>query len=100
MATSSRRSPATRRFPPYAGSPACSGVIRARRELRKSRISARRSIVDMSPTLGRAGGGEGGPGSTRNDCDSHTGPHHGGLDDMRATYLYGAGDVRVTDVPD
>jgi alpha-L-rhamnosidase len=45
-ATSSRRRPATRRAPASGEtfSPACSGVIRARREVRKSRISARRSI--------------------------------------------------------
>ena len=43
MATSSRRRPATRRLPPKAGSPACSGVMRARRDVRNSRISRRLS---------------------------------------------------------
>src|SRR3954470_1800684 len=38
--TSSRRRPFTRRFaPPYAGRPACSGVMRARRVVRNSRMS-------------------------------------------------------------
>ncbi len=41
-ATSSRRSPFTRRLlPPYAGRPACSGVMRARRETRNSRTCDR-----------------------------------------------------------
>src|SRR3954454_15809762 len=51
IATSSRRSPFTRRLPPYAGKPACWGVRRARRVLRKSRISARRSISPTPPTV-------------------------------------------------
>jgi hypothetical protein len=38
-ATSSRRSPGTRRWPPKVRSPACSGVIFARLEVRNSRIS-------------------------------------------------------------
>ncbi len=43
-ATSSRRRPETRRrSPPYTGSPACPGLILARRVLRNSRISPRMS---------------------------------------------------------
>src|SRR4051812_28762381 len=49
-ATSSRRSPATRRRPPPGSSPACSGVIRARRLARKSRMSER---LSTSSTVGR-----------------------------------------------
>src|SRR3954468_2650547 len=44
MAASSRRRAGTRRGVPYAGSPACSGVMRARRLVRKSRVSLRRSM--------------------------------------------------------
>lgn len=43
--TSSRRRPDTRRLPPCAGRPACPGVTRARRELRNSFTSARRSVI-------------------------------------------------------
>ncbi|MEU4768448.1 hypothetical protein AB0H12_34880 [Actinosynnema sp. NPDC023794] len=48
-ATSSRRSPFTRRLPPYTGKPAWSGVMRARHELRNSRTSARWSGRPTSP---------------------------------------------------
>src|SRR6478735_4919602 len=50
MATSSRRRPLTRRLPPYAGSPASSGVSLARREARNFRTS---SLFVMAPTLRR-----------------------------------------------
>src|SRR6266480_1481934 len=55
-ATSSRRSPGTRRRPP-AGSPTCSGVSLARRVARKSRISVLLSTVSTlraSAPLGRS----------------------------------------------
>lgn len=48
MATSSRRSPFTRRLWPYAGRLACSGVIFARREDRNSRMSL---LASMFSTL-------------------------------------------------
>src|ERR1700712_1074172 len=44
-ASSSRRSPGTRRWPPKVGSPACSGVMRARLVARKSRTSLRLSTT-------------------------------------------------------
>lgn len=55
-ATSSRRSPVTRRLPPYTGSPDCSGVILARRVARKSLMSSLAlapSTVRPDPQRGR-----------------------------------------------
>src|SRR5215218_7414968 len=56
-ATSSRRSPGTRRRPPPGSRPARSGVIRARRLARKSRMSERlstRSTVRRAAGSGRS----------------------------------------------
>src|SRR5690349_1115400 len=48
MATSARRSPATRRVPPKSGSPACSGVIRARRGSGTGRTGAADSAAGLA----------------------------------------------------
>src|SRR5829696_1661063 len=57
-ATSSRRSPGTRRRPPPGSRPACSGVIRARRLARKSRMSERLSTPPDGTATGRRRGVE------------------------------------------
>src|SRR4051794_4967389 len=67
IATSSRRSPVTRLLPPYAGSPASSGVSRARREVRNFRTS---SLFVMASTLRPSPQDEGGT-----DKPSHKPPH-------------------------
>src|SRR5687768_2920147 len=106
-ATSSRRRPGTRRRPPPGSSPACSGVIRARRLARKSRMSERLSTPS---TLRRpAGGGRSSfyPPQTRPPTPAPGGvpwsppPIHSRRSTvLRGAVLHAPGDVRVEERPD
>src|SRR3954447_17431330 len=79
-ATSSRRSPGTRRLPPPAGSPTCSGASLARRLARNSRISARLSTAVTLRRSARARGVEPVPPI---DPPSHAHVNGGCIEDVR-----------------
>src|SRR3954470_14353045 len=106
-ATSSRRRPGTRRRPPPGSSPACSGVMRARRLARNSRMSER---LSTRSTLRRPTGGGGSsfyPPQTRpparaSGAVSWSGQlnHLRRSSTVRGVVLHTAGAVRVEERPD
>src|SRR4051794_10620121 len=106
-APSSRRSPGTRRRPPPGSSPACSGVIRARRLARKSRMSERLSTRSTLRRPADGGGSSLYPPQTRPPARASGAVSWSGQlnplrrsSTVRGVVLHTAGDVRVEERPD